>query len=210
MPGFELWNTKPFRHAPISGPRDLIGEQVMIKHWSNLMRDRDSDEYPNSALAGVMHDYCGRLDQRVATVAATFICWLGTTCGTHYLNAALRLASDTALDRPDAFLMAWARENLRRYHTSRAARPIERILAKDPNAEVVPAVSLCDIEVVEHLVMWLGGEDGQAFLTGCKAEIAGRKAEAELGSLLRDTPSLQQSQVARIMDLAKTAYSRPA
>jgi hypothetical protein len=210
MPDFELWRTKQFRHLPINRVRNLIGEQVFSSAWSELMVQKPEHDDPNESLGAVLHEYCGQLTQRVATVAATFICWLGTQGGEVYLDAAERLFEQAENSRREAYLMAWSLHNLRRYHTSSGFRCVEMILAKDTNSLDIPAVSLADLEVVDHLVQWLGDDDGQAWLKQCLNEVDRRRAERDLHDHLENNLRGGRGQADLVMAQAARVFRHDA
>lgn len=210
MPDFELWRTKQFRHVPINGVRNLIGEQVFSSAWSDLMARKPEHDDPNESLGAVLHEYCGHLTQRVATVAATFICWLGTQGGATYLEAAERLFEQAGGRRRDAYLMGWSLHNLRRYHTSSGFRCLEMILAKDTNSMNIPAISLADLEVVDHLVQWLGDDDGQVWLAQRLTEVDRCRAERDLRDHLENNLRGGREQAEYVMAQASKVFQQHA
>jgi hypothetical protein len=125
---------------------------------------------PNDAFTEVLGSYGYRVNQRCATVAASLVCWLGTNVGRGFLEDAALRAKDT-LVCAQAYLMAWALVNTRRSFINAGKRALELMLISEATPETVPELSAADYEVAEHVVLWLGGEDGQRFLRLCEAEI---------------------------------------
>jgi hypothetical protein len=171
-----------FSHEPNRTPRpDVIGEVVMAEMWQAHMRREandpqdDCDEY---AFRALMNAFPFALTQRHATVAASFVKWLGTNCGRCFLSTAARISAklDGAMD---AYAAAWAMENTRHIGINGGYRTIEAVLATDANYENgrlthMPDVSAHDCEVIDHVVTWLGMRDGQAFVAACEKEITAR------------------------------------
>jgi hypothetical protein len=179
-----------FSHAPIRAPRpSVIGEVVMVEKWQeNMARYADSihDECDEYAFRALMTAFPFPLTQRLATVAASFVKWLGTNCGRCFLLEAERV--EKLLDgKRDSWAAAWAIENARHSGHNGGARYIEAALAPDDHWQNglltrLPDLTAHDVETVEHVVYWLGTTEGRAFLADCEREIAarteaGRRAE---------------------------------
>lgn len=74
-------------------------------------------------------------------------------------------------------------------------------MAVDPrHAELLTSQ---DYEVIDHLVLWLGSDDGQAFLNTCEMEMKHRQHGADFRNYLEKSLGLQSHQVAHIMEMAK-------
>lgn len=165
---------QPIRHEPIRPARaDHLGEVTMLARWKALMVERcerawDDDEL-ECPLAGIISV---ELNQRAASVAASFVRWLGTGNGHGYLSEGAKLM---AAHGRDGYLVAWALEN-RRFQ---GARQIEHVLSPVASGPwQKPAISDVDAEVIECIATWLGTEKGQTFLSECQDEID-RKYRAE-------------------------------
>jgi hypothetical protein len=170
-------------HEPMHPPRNgFIGENVFAAAWKEEMAKPgaayyDCDEY---ALGAVLWNMPGKLTQRRATVAASFVTWLGTNAGAGLLYVARGLEKrmvHTAM----AYQAAWAHENERRRGINNGIRLLEYQLAMPENIETnpmfftgglrsLPVLSADDYEVAEHVVRWLA-EHGQPFVIACEAEI---------------------------------------
>lgn len=201
-----LYDLDRFKHQAHKLPRKgFVGENVFYDNWVKLMKtDRDLSDPANQMFADVLSGYGHRLDERAASVAATFVAWLGTNLGYSYRHAAKELGKKLSANGyylEDVYLMAWARENVRRTGVSYGRRQLEALMTwDDKNA---PEVTAKDYEVVEQLVMWLGSAEGQAFLTKCEEETACRQRNEEFRTYLEKTAGLPEHHVNQILRLAK-------
>ncbi len=172
-----------FEHWPMRAPRpDVIGEMVMSAKWRELMQafaPTALDECDEYAFRGLMHTFPRALTQRHASVAASFVNWLGTNCGRGFLHQAARMVERIPNIR-EAYTAAWAIENTRHDGRNGGRRTIEAALVTQdqwPNHAVAPDLTADDCEVVETVVIWLSMRDGQRFLADCEAEISRRLDE---------------------------------
>lgn len=204
-----LWDTPLFEHKAIAMPRKgFLGENVFYDNWVQMLtKDRDMSEPDNQQFADVLGSYGHKIDERAATVAATFISWLGTNVGFSYREEARKLAKALPY-KHDAYLMAWAVHNLRQSSVSAGRRQLESCLS-DPSLDRhdhinrAPILSSQDYEVVEHLVVWLGSDEGQDFLEKCEADIARNQHEQDFRKYLESTLNLAPGQVNRVLDMAE-------
>lgn len=173
-------------HSPIYPPRaDHHGEQVFAEKWAELMAREGGihdDYYSNVELQSILCAGDG-LTQRMASVAATFIQWLGTSCGRGYIDQARRRP---AMNKAEAYVAEWAVENYRQAAINSGFRVIEHILApadarSNGGLRYRPELSVDDHETVEHVVYWLGTTQGAAFVIACEAEIAERLLAEDIG-----------------------------
>jgi hypothetical protein len=201
-----LWGLSRFEHKPVRPPREgHLGENVFYRNWLKQMTANDSlDDHANQQFVDVLGGYAHRLSERTATVAATFITWLGTNLGNAYRCDAKRLVAvqeKARFDHSDAYLWAWASTNLRRSGSGAGLRQLEASMGgyeKDP-----PLLSAEDYEVADHLAFWLGTDDGQAFLERCEAEIKQHQHDHDFRSYLEKSLHLPGVQVDHILDMAK-------
>lgn len=180
-------------HRPIVGPRNgHIGEQVFCEKWIELQRREvefiEVDELPYTLkLSQILRDAQLRnIGERECTVAASWACYLGCNVGASVIHLADRLKDGVGEYR--RFLAAWAIHNTRAVGINRGFRAIEFILATadhfqtDPFAftglKSAPDLSIVDYEVIEHLWLWLGTDEGTAWLDDCRREIDRRQAAA--------------------------------
>jgi hypothetical protein len=175
-----------FDHSPLFVPRrEHHGEQVFAELWKALM-EREPGEWStamaNHMLCDVLRWRDDEVTQRAASVAATFVKWLGTACGGSFMFDCERLAAQHP-GSGHGYLMAWAVENERKSWLNGGFRAIEHILAGPDDytgaalscLRHAPALSVDDYEVVEAVVYWLSSTDGLEFVAQCKAEMAKRE-----------------------------------
>lgn len=158
-------------HAPIRPPRNMIEEQVYARRWAELMGSPSGYDDRNYLEAVLIH-YDTRVGQREASVAASFICWLGTNIGKSFLSEGRRLTPHFQVPQ-DAYHAAWSVHNRRRFASNNGWRSVEYFCRteEDQKANVMPRPSANDYEVVEHVAEWLGSAEGQDFIAGCETEI---------------------------------------
>lgn len=168
-------------HEPVRPCRDgSAGEVVFLSRWQMLMLERSAyldDDEDGCPLSGILAHVPGRVQQRDATLAASFMTWLGTRVGQCFILDARMIAASRPLGVP--FLAAWSAENLRRRHVNGGVRAIEWLLVApgtpvDPisGAPVsMPAISVRDLEVTDQLAVWLGQPAGRAYLAACEGEM---------------------------------------
>lgn len=171
-----------FDHHPIRPPRqDVVGDIVFSERWLALM-DETGDEmdevYSNVMLNHILSSMRGPLNQRRASVAASFIRWLGSNNGQAFLRSAEdHVKAQSTKPKYYAWLSAWTIQNFRERNHG-GGRILELILSPEANTPV--EFSSDDAEVVEHLVAWLSSGKGEEFRSGCQAEIQRRcKAQRE-------------------------------
>jgi hypothetical protein len=171
-----------FEHSPLVPPRSgHHGEQVFAELWRDLMAKEPNgwvESRANYMLAVVLRWRDEEVTQRAASVAATFIKWLGVNCGACFLDSCAKTSAEhPGSDR--GYVMAWAYENQRKSWLNGGFRTIEHILATDDlrrDAQLIqrPDLTADDYEVVEAVVCWLSEPAGIEFVAKCKAELAQR------------------------------------
>jgi hypothetical protein len=161
------------KHVPIRPAREDIGEKVFSRRWKELMETEPVATHP---IYYVLRSYPYVVDQRAASVLASMVCWLGTNVGKSFLLLAAEFRDNTTC-RFDAYLAAWGVQNARKIGLNSCARQLEFLTRtqEDLNNGIFKDVSIRDLEAVEQLCIWLGGDEGQSFLNGCEEEIARRK-----------------------------------
>lgn len=180
-------------HRPITGPRNgHIGEQVFYEKWLELQqrevefREVDEPEHTTKLARILRHVQLPEIGERECTVAASWVCYLGCNVGASVISLGNCLKDGAGEYR--RFLAAWAIHNTRAVGVNRGFRAIEFILApadhvqKDPftfsGLTRAPDLSIIDYEVIEHLWLWLGSDEGAAWLEDCQREIDRRQAAA--------------------------------
>jgi len=184
------------RHQPIQPPRaNHDGEQVYASIWEATMAPSVDGAFGDDVIPirDVLADLRKLPTQRHAAVLASVACWLGTNIGRAMLARAERIAAgqDRSIPPDDAYLVAWTLENSRLAHVNNGVRIIEYLLATpdliQPRPRIVesglmalPEISAEDLEVVDHMMLWLGQPDGQRYLQRCSAKLAGIEQERRL------------------------------
>lgn len=177
-------------HQPFRRPRtDFTGECMFASSWLRLMaspavEDDNNRRGVSTKLELILSVYPHEITQRTASIAASFITWLGTNMGMCFLGEAVKI-SEKLGNRQDGFISAWAITNRRMQGIDQGVRAIEAILREEdygqshdlfsyrrPNA---PLLTAADTEVVDHLVEWLAEEEGMEFVRKCEFEITSLK-----------------------------------
>lgn len=175
-----LWSEGLWDHTPQPPyPREgFIGETVFADEWTKMMRaPLPYQEAPNSLLANILNHLPRWPRANDAKVCASVVCWLGTSCGWSVVDQARRFRE--FIPGGGAMLASWALDNERRRWLNGGIRTLEGIMAKPEHLgrgffsfgiQVVrrPRISADTYEVVEHLMRWLGGEEGLAFIARCE------------------------------------------
>lgn len=162
----------PLTHEPETAVRPSIyGEGCFVEQWKIVLnRVPDHGDGTTDEMFCTILGDLEPVDQRDATVAASFICWLGTNAGACYLLAASKRSAEGEPYR-QSHQIEWALHNRRRSHVNNGRRTVEALL-KEP--------TIRDLEVIEKLAEWLDSKYGAAFIRAAHAEIeATRKAIVE-------------------------------
>lgn len=157
-------------HVPFMPARSDLAEAVFLSRWQEL-----NQQLPKFLSALLGH----RASVRDCRIAASFITWLGTSCGNSFLHQA-KLQMESQLYAEIAYLAAWALTNRRdRLHSSNV-RTIEVILSpkslfqgsdKTPYQRAKELrLTLDDMDTVESIVKWLASDHGNTFVEDCLAQ----------------------------------------
>lgn len=153
--------TGRIKHDPLHPPRPCTpGEGIYLQLW------REWAEANPGEWEAI---FCtnDRVGQRAASVAASFMVFMGCNGGYCFTREAEALAERTAW-KERAFLQAWAADNARHDGINSGLRTIEYMLAAEYPIEAktggtrvnwakVPAITMHDIDVVESMVRWWAG-----------------------------------------------------
>lgn len=175
-------------HRPLNGPRKgFIGEEVFSEFWEKLA-NKTCEKYSGfldiaeerSTLVDMLYQLPGQIEQRDATVVATFMCWLGTNCGRGFLHRAKSTAHKYPhLGAEMIYGAVWCDENRRILSVNHGMRYIEGMLYNNKNGRNrLEDEQVRDHEVIEHAVYWLATLKGQVFLKACEDEIKYRQSDA--------------------------------
>jgi hypothetical protein len=153
-------NLIDLEHIPVQPPRPgTPGEAIYLELWREYLAAN-----PNR-LGHILRDVCGEPTQRDATVCASFMVFMGCNGGRSLHQHAENLVSGGfGIMRAEAYRFAWAKMNSRRSGVNNGIRTIEFMLAehhpiKDGHVhhELIPDLTMRDIDVVEAMVDWWGG-----------------------------------------------------
>lgn len=169
--------TESLSHEPIREVRkEVIGEVVMVANWKAFMREEVLRAYDHwEMVTPLFHILPCDLNQRAATVAASFMRWIGTNCGRSFLDQGQKMMG---AHKGDGYLLAWTLENQRKS----GARTIDYVLSPASNFAVMspcwytglkekPMITDTDCEVIEAIACWLGSPDGQHYLATSEKQI---------------------------------------
>lgn len=182
----------PLTHRPILPAREgHDGEQVFSSMWEAAMAlpGRVYLHEEPLPIQLVLSNFRKPITQWHASILASVVTWLGTACGEGVLSVAERIQNSGACPSPHyAYLMAWSVINHRHVGVNYGIRSVEFLLARpeqrrqvrgimDTGLRELPELSADDLEVIDHLMVWLAESEGQRFLTRCKAKLAGLERE---------------------------------
>lgn len=149
------------KHLPLHPARaGTPGEGIYLGLWREWAETNPREWFCIFTSAGPVR-------QRAASVACSFMVYMGCNGGSSFTHEALRLAKTEAW-RERAFLLAWAGHNARSSGVNYGLRTIKYMLARQHpiddtmlgrrvNWQQVPYVSMDDIDIVESMVRWWAG-----------------------------------------------------
>jgi len=150
------------RHVPLQPPRSGVPrEGLFLTLWQQFATQRP-DEW------GYIFRFrtSGQIRQRAASVAASFMVFMGCNGGRSFTDSAARLIKSGAFAyAEDAYLAAWAIENKRLFGINGGLRTIEYMLSREypmtgrpvhVDWKKVPDVSMDDMDIIESMVVWWG------------------------------------------------------
>lgn len=148
-------------HNPLRPARnDMPREVALLRLWQDF-----ATQHP--LLWKRIFRTNGPDDQRAASIAASFMVYMGCNLGMAFTERAERLwCSGVFGSREEAFRAAWALHNARHRSVNHNMRAIEFMLATDffikdngdINWSLVPDLTLNDIDAVESMVCWWAGD----------------------------------------------------
>lgn len=141
-------------HEPLLSPQpDATRSMAFLVAWQELMSrpvPGHEDGQGWCLLHTILSDLPNGVTQSHASVAATFVTWLGTHAGLEFLESA-RILSIELGDSQLGYSLAWS-------NLSRQRQDVYQL----------PAVFISDCEVIHLIVEWLGSSDGVSFTRGCR------------------------------------------
>lgn len=153
-----------FNHQPLHPPRNgTVGEGIYLNLWIEFAT-KHPEEWRN------IFDLTGEINQRAATVAASFMVFMGCNGGMSFTHEAERYATNPLFYSVDAaYLAAWAINNRRSRGINHGLRTSEFMLAKRHPISYertfrfdvvcwcdVPDITQDDNDVLECMVIWWG------------------------------------------------------
>lgn len=167
----------PIEHIPITPPRkDHDGERSYLELWRRYI-SRCTEEELQSIFRNTRYAH---LTQRQASVAASFVIWLGTNCGRGLITEADHVPPERdgyRQGRDLRYLRRWELENRRELGINGGVRYIEAILdpARCTRETVImaaaPDITIDDLDVIECLCRWLATMEGQYFIKAGEARM---------------------------------------
>lgn len=152
------------KHIPIAPPRaGTPGEGIYLRQWQAYMAEKPKE------FAYILRG-THRPRQRAASVAASFMVFMGCNGGSGFTHMAEDFASrGFFIGRESAFLAAWAIYNKRERGMNTGLRVSEFMLAathptcggdwRGINWKHVPAITQDDHDYLEGMVKWWASED---------------------------------------------------
>lgn len=174
------------RHVPLHPPRTSVPrEGLFLALWQQFAEQRP-DEWR------YIFRTTGPLRQRAASVAASFMVFMGCNGGHGFTHNAERIASSGAFScTEDAYLAAWSMENKRIHGLNHGLRTIEYMLAREHpirdlvcgrgvNWSQVPNVTMEDMDVVDSMVAWWCSPTARWMREAVEAQMKVREANERL------------------------------
>ncbi len=174
-------------HTPIAPPRaSFLSEVIYLKLWQEFATARPKDWMT------IFHT-SGPIRQRAASVAASFIVFMGCAGGRDFTARASEFANklDSSFSRESAFIAIWAIDNQRQNWRNHNLRLCETILASEPPYDpkrnmvywgYVPTITNDDHDILESMVRWWATSQGTEFRTVADALVDAemKKQSAEI------------------------------
>ncbi len=173
-------------HRPLAPPRTSTpGEGIYLGLWQEFATARPREwRY-------IFSDMRSTPRQRVASVAASFMVFMGCNGGASFTHRATEMAKkDMELNRERIFVAAWAMENARYRGIDHGLRTIEYMLASEHpienhpfcgrrvNHKRVPIITMEDQDAIECMVRWWASQQAE-----CMRDIAEPMREAAMKKL---------------------------
>lgn len=170
-------------HVPLKPPRPGVPrEGLLLALWKEFVEQRPEE------FAYIFRGRTnGPLRQRAASVAASFIVYMGCNGGRCFTHEAQRLAQTGAFFcAENAYLAAWAIENKRSGGFNSGLRTIEYMLAREHpitkgalarvDWKLVPDLTMEDTDIVESMVAWWASTTAHWMRDAVEAQLKAREA----------------------------------
>lgn len=176
------------RHIPLKPARASVPREGMfLALWQQF-----SEQRPEEWAYIFRGRTNGPLRQRAASVAASFITFMGCNGGISFTWHAEKLAASGAFtSAEDAYLAAWVMENKRSRGVNHGLRTIEYMLAREHpiklplykhrvNWKQVPDVTMEDMDIVESMVAWWASTTARWMRDSVEAQMKAMDANARI------------------------------
>lgn len=160
-------------NTPVKPARPCTpGEGIYLKYWQEYI------EQDPGRLINILRDTVDNVNQRMVSVCASFMVWMGNNDGRGFAAEAEALARRHNEDKTTgnyisterSYLMAWAAHNQRSYGVDGGVRTIEVMLCPIDHYTVsfgrhiyaweeFEKITMQDIDTVECMVRWWSTED---------------------------------------------------
>ena len=174
-------------HVPLKPPRASVpSEGLFLALWQQFVEQRPEEW-------GYIMRTTGPIRQRAASVAASFIVFMGCNGGKSFTFRAEQLADSGAFTYPeDAYLAAWAIENKRIHSVNSGLRTVEYMLARQHpittggaltrriDWKLVPNVTQEDADIVESMVAWWSSTTAHWMRNSVEAKVKALEADDRL------------------------------
>lgn len=172
-------------HVPLQPPRASVPrEGLFLALWQQFAEQRPEEWRYIIRTTGPVR-------QRAASVAASFMTFMGCNGGRGFTHTAERLATSGAFTcTEDAYLSAWAIENKRVHGVNSGLRTVEYMLARQHpivhhicarvDWKLVPDVSMEDADIVESMVAWWCSPTARWMREAVEAQMKVREANERL------------------------------
>lgn len=163
------------RHTPLHPPRKSVPrEGLYLMLWQQFATQRPQEwRY--------IFRTNGPVRQRAASVAASFMVYMGCNAGRAFTHSAEKMTALIPCPE-DAYLAAWAIENKRLHGFNSGLRTIEYMLSREHPVTLdtgrsgtdwgkVPNVSMEDMDIVESMVAWWSGPTAHWMREAVEAQI---------------------------------------
>lgn len=157
-----------FSHIPFRKPRVGIPfDGIYLDLWVEYVKTDPK------RLEEILRDLCSSITQRDVSICASFMSYMGCNAGQFLHQEAERLQTQHELSSSDAFALAWRKHNERKSYVNKGLRLVEYMLATEypilqtarfhqsVHPDLVPEISMRDLEVVDAMVDWWSSYSGQ-------------------------------------------------
>jgi len=163
-------------HLPVNPVRLNHYEIAFSACWKELMERQPREHLCSSPddtmIDNVLGEYPEYAGDRESKVCATIITWLGTNVGRGFMDKCGFFDKRKTVTEDSVFI-EWTKENRRYRAVNSGWRTLEHLLTdREKHTEVLGKItrlnvqrcSALDYEAADHLMIWLGSDEGQEFV----------------------------------------------